>query len=127
MGAEVVVDINLDLKKYGAVIADKVAQLVNADVKNKARGKVRVRSGRLRNSIRVDKLGAGNYITLAETPYALAQEYGRPDLPNYGFTPYMRPAAHEAGQEGNINKAVKQAEIVAEMKAKIKKTYRGKK
>lgn len=107
------VEIFIDLSKYTNVYADKLAQRVNVAVRNLAKSKVRIDSTRLRNSIRTDKLGEGHYITLAEAPYALAQEYGRPDLPQYGFTPYMRPAAILAGSSENMIKFAAEANEAA--------------
>lgn len=80
------------LPKYLRSMVGRVLQLTAAEVRNKARGTVRVDTSRLRNSIRVDNVGGEREVS-ANTPYALAQEFGRPDLPRYGYTPYMGPAA----------------------------------
>lgn len=111
------VEIFLDLAKYSEVMADKLAQRVNVEVRNQARGNVAVDTGKLRNTILTEKLGPGRYQTFAETPYALAQEFGRPDLPRYTFTPYMRPAAQEATESGKLKQFVTEAEEAARMKA----------
>jgi hypothetical protein len=112
------VEIFLDISEYTTVYADKFAQAINADVKNFARAKVAVKTSRLRNSIRIDKLGPASYQTVAQTPYAAAQEYGRPDLATYTFTPYMRPAAIKAGAKSNLDKRAIQASDAAERIAK---------
>lgn len=118
MASNVKTEIYIDLPEYAKHLADKVAQLANVDVRIRAKQKVRRRSYRLLNSIRTEKLGFCSYQTVAETPYAAAQEYGRPDLPRYGFTPFMRPAAQEVGSQENIQKYLKQAEESAKMAAK---------
>ena len=91
--AKAEVKIFLNLEKYTDVLADTVAQRVNTEVAVQAKKNVRVDSHDLQNSIRTDKIGDQHYETSANTPYALAQEFGRPDLEQYGYTPYMRPAA----------------------------------
>jgi len=116
MGAKV--EIFLDLSKFGDILADNVTQRVAADVKNKARRNVRVDTGRLRNSIRVDGVGFAVYEVVTDTPHSLAQEFGRPDLPNYGFTPYLRPAAQQAAKAENIAKIVAAATQVALSRSK---------
>ena len=66
---------------------DKGALRVERDAKRL----VRVDTGRLRASIDTLKepltrrIGSG-------VVYAAAQEFGRSDLPHYGYTPYLRPA-----------------------------------
>jgi hypothetical protein len=87
------VEIKIDLSQYSSVLADKTAQLVATKVRILAKKFVAVDTGNLRNLIRVDKIEEANYEISVEAEYALAQEYGRPDLKNYTFTPYMRPAA----------------------------------
>lgn len=111
--ARATVEIFIDLSKYGEVLADRMAQGINTRVARFARQKVAVDTGQLRNSIKTDSSGFGQYETFAETPYALAQEYGRPDLPAYTFTPYMRPAAIQASQDAVVNEVLKEAEDAA--------------
>lgn len=116
------IELYLDFTKYNTVLSDRSAQLVAVDVRNLARKNVRVKSGRLRNSIRTDGLGFATYVTIAETPYALAQEYGRPDLAQYGFTPYMRPASKEATSKSRLQKSVDAASQAALNVSRINKT-----
>lgn len=111
MGAKV--EIFLDMAKYSEVLADNLAQRVSADVKNKARKNVSVDSGRLRNSIRVDRVAPALFDVITDTPYSLAQEFGRPDIPAYTFTPYLRPAAQQAAEAGNLQKLVDLSSQVA--------------
>ena len=111
------VEIFIDLSQYTDVLSDTMINLIASDVRKFARKNTAVDTGRLRNSIRLEKM-RGEYRVLSETPYSLAQEYGRPDLPKYTFTPYMRPAAREAGSDSNILKRVKNAETAARKKAK---------
>jgi len=58
--------------------------------------KVRVRklTGNLARSIHTEPLGTGAVVG-TDVVYAAAQEFGRPDLPNYGYTPYLRPAVDQ--------------------------------
>jgi len=109
--ATVAVEIKIDLGKYTSVMADKIAQGIAVDIRNKAKKKVRVDKGDLRNSIQAIKIASGSYEVFAQAPYAAAQEFGRPDLPKYGYTPYMRPAAEQA--ISNLDKIVEKAEIAA--------------
>lgn len=104
------VEVYLDLSRYADILSDKLAQRVNVELRIIAKRKVAVDTGNLRNAIRTEGLGNGNYRTLAETPYAAAQEYGRPDLKKYTFTPYMRPAAEEVLQPAILKKCLKEAE-----------------
>jgi hypothetical protein len=66
---------------------DKGALLVEGDAKQL----VRVDTGRLRASINIIKLRLERRIG-SNVVYAPAQEFGRPDLTSYGYTPYLRPA-----------------------------------
>jgi HK97 gp10 family phage protein len=60
-------------------------------VMNAAKVLVRKRTGTLARSIHIE--GAGNEVTVGpNVVYAAAQEFGRPDMPNYSYTPYLRPA-----------------------------------
>ncbi len=70
-----------------------MVMLTGAEIRNEARKLVRLDTTQLRNSIRFDMFGNDRGEVSANTPYAAAQEWGRPDLPRYGFTPYMRPSA----------------------------------
>lgn len=109
----------IDLSKYTEVLADRMAAIVNAEVWKNARNNVAVDTGRLRTSLTTAKLSKGHYETSAQTPYALAQEYGRPDLAKYTFTPYMRPTAKQATEIGKLNQFLKEAEATAKQRAKI--------
>lgn len=63
--------------------------IVQTDAKNT----VRKRTTNLEQSI-VKAVDTSNLTATASTnsKYAFAQEFGRPDLKQYSFTPYMRPA-----------------------------------
>ena len=65
---------------------------------------VRVDQGTLKNSIHVS-----DNVVYSDLPYARAQEYGLAEFgkPNYGFTPYMRPAAKDV--ESNIASLAKKS------------------
>lgn len=101
MGANV--EILLNLADYGRDLSDNIAQRVGADVVRRAKRLVAVgETKKLRNSIRLDRVSFAFYEVISDLPYTLAQEYGRPDLEKYTFTPFLRPAAFQAGQPGNI-------------------------
>jgi hypothetical protein len=107
---------SFDFQTYARVLNDKFAQLTAADTVNAAKRFVRVDTGNLRNSITFDSPQRGDYEVFTEEVYAMAQEFGRPDLPNYGFTPYMRPGLQEAlsKAEQNADQASKIARRRAE-------------
>lgn len=112
------VQFNIDLTKFPGVLADRIAQGVAVYIRIEAKKKVRVAERDLQNSIQTEGRG-GSYVTFSETPYAAAQEFGRPDLPNYGFTPYMRPSAAEAATDNVVREIARRAEIAAERITKI--------
>ena len=121
------VDIKIDTAKFVRVLADTLAQGVATNIRILAKKFVAVDSRDLQNSIRVEGLGMNQYEVLAGgvlgvkndkmVAYALAQEFGRPDLDKYTFTPYMRPAAQQAIQAEEINKVLKSAVDAALMQA----------
>ena len=106
---------SFDFVRFTKEFTEKFAQLTAADTVNAAKRFVRVDTGNLRNSITLDEPGAGRYEVYTNEVYAAAQEYGRPDLPNYGFTPYMRPGLAEA--IGNARANARQASKIAARKA----------
>lgn len=117
--AKAEVKIFLNLEKYTDVLADTVAQRVNTEVAVQAKKNVRTDTHRLQNSIRTDKISDQHYETSANAPHALAQEFGRPDLNDYGYTPYMRPAAVKAVRPAFIKETVDGAEQAAKARAKV--------
>lgn len=100
-----------DFVVFTRELADRIGWYTGVEARKAARDNVRVDTGTLRNSIQLDKVSANRHEVNANTEYAAAQEWGRPDLPNYGFTPYMRPAAKEAVDaiEENVRKAAQDA------------------
>ena len=72
-------------------------------VQSTAKTLVRVDTGNLRGSI-TKNVDSSSLIGTVSTnsEYALAQEFGRKDLPKYGFTPYMRPGLND--NKKNIEK-----------------------
>lgn len=80
----------------------KAAFIVEFDAKRQ----VRVDTGRLKNSIDVIKKPLTRYIG-SSVNYAAAQEFGRPDLKSYGFTPYLRPAIRK--NKAKIQRLIKDA------------------
>jgi phage gpG-like protein len=107
---------SFDFVRYTRELADRVGWLTGITARKAARRNVRVDTGTLRNSIQLDKVAEDRHEVSANTEYAAAQEWGRPDLPNYGFTPYMRPAAKEAVDEIRTN--AEEAARMAARKAK---------
>ena len=73
---------------------DRCAHLVENDAKRI----VRVDTGALKSSINTLKIPNGRAVGSGKE-YAAAQEFGRPDLPQYGYTPFLRPAVRK-----NMNK-----------------------
>jgi len=61
-------------------------------IEHDAKRLVRVDTGLLRASINTVSKPMSRYIGSSKN-YAAAQEFGRPDLNKYGYTPYLRPAA----------------------------------
>ena len=53
---------------------------------------VRVDTGQLRNDIQAERVSSNESKWGTTVAHAKAQEFGRPDLKGYGFTPYLRPA-----------------------------------
>lgn len=100
----------INLPLYFEVLADKAAQVTAANVVIEARKRVRKDSRALHNSLRTDKISPSNYEASAgggSIKYALAQEYGLAPfgLPQYGYTPYMRPAAFIAAGDEKMQEA----------------------
>lgn len=79
---------------------DKAGFIVEHDAKRI----VRVDKGRLKNSIDVIKKPLTRYVG-SSVEYAAAQEFGRPDLKSYGYTPYLRPAIRK--NSAKIQKLIK--------------------
>jgi hypothetical protein len=71
---------------------------VGKNIVKSAKRYVRKRERKLEKSIKVlgqprqTVFGVWQLDIGSDQPHAFAQEYGRPDLNNYGFTPYIRPA-----------------------------------
>lgn len=119
------VQIQLDFKQYGTIMADKMGQLMATDLKNRARRTVRKRTRALMNSIKTIKITMYNYITVAETPYAAMQEWGPPSTPfwrgrRYSWTPYMEPSGEAVQGAANMKKLLNDAEQAALMVARRK-------
>jgi len=108
-------DTRFDFRGYAVEFADRIGWLTGITVRKAAKSFVRVDTSALRNSIRLDRVSETENVVSANTEYAAAQEYGRPDLPNYGYTPYFRPAAKEGKDklEENVKKAARLAERAA--------------
>ena len=114
------VEILIDLEKFVDIIQDRMAQRVAVAIRIEAKKKVRKDTWHLHNMITTDRIAPGHYETSVISVYAPAQEWGRPDIPNYGYTPYMRPAAQISIEEKNLKSFLKEAEEAALLGAKIK-------
>lgn len=90
----------INLKKYTKVFVTSFAVGVALATRDAAIQRVRVDTGELKISIKAETIGSNKYIVRATAPHALVQEFGHPRYSNYGFTPYMRPAAAEATSPG---------------------------
>jgi hypothetical protein len=87
----------LDLSKYPEEIARQFVQRIAIEIRAKAKELCRKDTWELHNSIRADFVKNGRRAEISSNvPHGPAQEFGRPDLPRYGFTPHMRPAAKYA-------------------------------
>ena len=112
------VKMKMDMVKYTREFSRLIVQAVGTEIRNEARDTVRLDTTELRNSIRFDLFGRDRGEVSANTPWAAAQEWGRPDLANYGFTPYMRPSAIKiAGPE--FPRIVKEVSAQAERMARV--------
>ena len=111
------VEIFINLSEYTEILSDTAAGLIASDVRKFAKNYVAKDTKALMTSIELDRVGDTFYIW-TDLPYSLAQEFGRPDLRRYTFTPYMRPAAKQATSESNVLKRIKNAESVAMRGAK---------
>jgi hypothetical protein len=112
------VEIYLNLPDFSDAFSRELVQLIAADIKNIARELVRWKTHALQNSIKIIKNKYDTWV-LSEEPYGAAQEFGRPDLPNYGFTPHMRPASVMATEDALIRKDCDSA-----WQSAIKKAYK---
>jgi hypothetical protein len=108
-----------NLEKFTGILADVFSQRVAAGVTNYARKFVRKDTTNLTNQIRTVPVGPGEYVSEVEETYALAQEYGRTDLPRYGFTSYMRPAADEVTRQSNLDQYFSEAQEGALNRSKL--------
>lgn len=89
------VQIFVDLRLLAPEFASNISQAIAGKIKNLARGKVRIDTRNLQNTIQSIGVTRTRFIVVADTEYASAQEWGRPDLDSYGFTPYMEPSSKE--------------------------------
>lgn len=95
---------------HSVVDKNKVSQALQQGafmVERDAKRLVRVKTGRLKNSINTIQHSQLKKAVGSGVQYAAAQEFGRPDLKSYGYTPYLRPAARMNKQK--IIKLIKQS------------------
>jgi hypothetical protein len=98
------VTINLLLKNLPLEVAEEVVKRTVEKAATIAKQFVRVDLGNLRGSITPATSGLTGDV-YSESDYSLAQEFGDPSKSNYGFTPYLRPAATIAGSQEEVDKS----------------------
>ena len=103
------VELYINLKGLAPDIAHNVAAAIAAKVTNLAKATVRTDTHTLQNMIQRVPVSKGHFMVIADTEYATAQEWGRPDLNSYGYTPYMRPSAKEVTKPSVFNPIAKDA------------------
>ena len=112
------VEIKIDLRNVAPMFADNISAAIAGETKRLAKSFVAVSTeetrpggphGVLRNTIQSIKTGRAKHIVVSETEYAAAQEWGRPDLKSYTYTPYMGPAAEKVTDLTTLVPLVKDA------------------
>jgi hypothetical protein len=111
------VSVSIDFNTFGSDLSGLIAQKVAAKIFRIARSRVRVKTRELQNSIKNIGITRQHFIVVSETPYAAAQEWGRTDIPKYGYTPYMTPAAEEAASNESLSQICDEA--MGNLKAKM--------
>lgn len=81
-----------EIRRRLATQVDPIVQDVADEVVALARSLVRVRTGKLRDSIRARKTRANNVIVEATQPYAVHVEYG---TRHFSAKPFLGPAAEQ--------------------------------
>jgi hypothetical protein len=112
------VERKINLTNYASEIANELTLLVATEAVTEAKSRVRVDFGQLKGSITREQLSNAKYIIYSNVEHAAAQEYGIPEIPNYGFTPYLRPGAQVAGSDKSISRNLKIAERIAVNRSK---------
>jgi hypothetical protein len=102
------VTINMRLKNIPDEVAEEVVKRTVEKASTIAKQFVRVDLGNLKGSITPQTEGLKGEV-YSESDYSLTQEFGDPSKPNYGFTPYLRPAASVAGSQAEVDKSTKAA------------------
>jgi phage gpG-like protein len=95
-------------KTYNSRVQQEVAKSA-LRIESTAKQLVRVDLGRLRSSIAPSYASDGLTASVGtNVEYALAQEFGDPSKPSYGYTPYLGPAyrAEKPRFLANIRKAM---------------------
>lgn len=121
------IDIFLDVSKMTEEMATQSIQKTAAFIRNAGKQFVRKDTHALANSGRANQVGPMEFQVVfggVGIPYAAAQEFGRPDLPNYGFTPYARPAAALSQKDPQTKKNVLNAVREARKKARVRRSKR---
>ena len=113
------VKFNYNMAVYTREFGRLFVQGIGTEIRIEARKLVRVKSHDLQGSIRFDLISYSRGEVSANTPYAAAQEWGLAPFgkPNYGFTPYMRPAAAQVMKR--LRAIAKEASATALRLAKV--------
>lgn len=89
------IDVKLDLNEFLSSFEHEIKKKSAEEGVRIAKKLVRKDTRELENSISTDVLNNGDYVYSTDKVYGPAQEYGLEpyELPQYGYTPYMRPSA----------------------------------
>lgn len=92
----------IDLKpRFLQRIVGRTQEFLAEEMQAEALRLVAIDTGDLQRSITIvrPEKPFSLYAIESNLPYALAQEYGRPDLPRYRYTPYMGPAFRKVSKK----------------------------
>lgn len=118
------ITIKLDIPKYVEGLGQGSVASTATFIRRTARGFVRKDTLALMNSARTNQVKKFFFETVfggPGVPYALAQEYGLPDVPNYGFTPYARPAAALSELDPSVRQDITKASLKAIKDARVRR------
>lgn len=109
-----------DLKVFADILVDLTGQATTRGIVNtiKKRNKPRL-TGDLMDEIKEERISAIKYDIISELPYSAAQEFGRPDLQKYTYTPYMEPGALNGTTASKMNTYTTDAANGAKVRSKI--------
>lgn len=119
MAKAVRIELFIDFEVLSMSFTDFLGQSTTKGIVNtiKKRNKPRD-TGDLMDSIRDERISFNQYEVSTDLPYSAAQEYGRPDLQNYTYTPYMEPGAVSGTAGSEMNKYSLDAMQAAQRRAR---------